>query len=476
VPGYEVLEELGRGGMGVVYKARQLRPRRLVALKMILAGDHAGADALARFNAEAESIARLRHPNIVQVHEVGEHAGRPYLTLEFIEGGSLAQRLADKRPSSREAAELLLPLARAVHFAHGKGVVHRDLKPANVLLAEDGAPKIADFGLAKQLDAMTSVAPVGPRTQSGAILGTPSYMAPEQAGGKSKDIGPAADVYSLGAILYEMLTGRPPFQGETVLDTLMKVASEEPVPPRQLRPKVPVDLETICRKCLQKAPADRYASAGGLADDLERFLGGEPIHARPPRARARTGRWLLRKRRADLAVGGGLVAFAGLALLVLALFWAWGLGGGGGEGLPKPVPAEASDGNPTVEGRVTYNGRPLTAGLVTFIPSPRQMKVEDGTEDRPRPIPGHGPVRAVIGPDGSYSLQLKSGPGHYRVTVQSEPEQGPALAPDAMKMVGPDARKEAVVPVPPMYANPETSPLTREVRAGRQTIDLVLID
>jgi hypothetical protein len=289
IPGYQILGELGRGGMGVIYKAWQLRPRRLVALKMILAGDYASAEALARFKIEAEAVARLAHPNIVAIHEVNEHQGRPYLTLEFVAGGNLGEHLRTKRFAPREAAELVEQLARAAQFAHRRGIVHRDLKPANVLLAlppEEGAerwvPKIADFGLAKQLDGASSLTPAGQRTQSGAILGTPGYMAPEQAEGKSKKVGPATDVYALGAVLYECLTGQPPFQGENMLDTLRKVATQKPVPPCQLRPDCPRELETICLKCLQKEPEGRYASAGELADELRRWLDGKPIQARPP--------------------------------------------------------------------------------------------------------------------------------------------------------------------------------------------------
>jgi serine/threonine protein kinase len=267
VPGYEILGELGRGGMGVIYKARQVRPRRLVALKMILAGEHAGPEALARFKAEAEAVARLSHANIVQVYEVGEHNGRPFLTLEFVDGGNLAQRLSEGRLKFRDCARLLYQLARAVQFALGRGIIHRDLKPANVLLARNeedeedtlGIPKISDFGLAKQVEGVVSVAGAGPRTQSGAIMGTPAYMAPEQAAGRSRAVGPAVDVYALGAILYECLTGRPPFQADSIIDLLMKVATEEPVPPRKLRSKCPRDLETICMKC--QGPWPSCASA-----------------------------------------------------------------------------------------------------------------------------------------------------------------------------------------------------------------------
>ena len=265
VPGYEVLGELGRGGMGVVYKARQVGLNRLVALKMILSGDYAAAGDLARFRLEAEAVAKFQHPNIVQIYDIDEVKGLPYFCLEFVDGGPLHKKLAGDPQPPRQAAELLRQLAAAMEYAHQRKIVHRDLKPANVLLAADGTPKIADFGLAKKLDDAES------RTQSGSILGTPSYMAPEQARGV--EVGPSADVYSLGAILYETLVGRPPFKGATVLDTLEQVRSQEPVPPSRLQPKVPRNLETICLKCLEKVPKNRYAGAGALAEDLRRFLG-----------------------------------------------------------------------------------------------------------------------------------------------------------------------------------------------------------
>jgi serine/threonine protein kinase len=274
VRGYEILGELGSGGMGAVYRARQVSLNRPVALKVIRAGAQARPEDLMRFRAEAEAVARLRHPNIVQIYEIGEHEGRPYLALELVDGGSLAQRLGGTPLPPRQAADLLTQLAEAVHAAHQARVVHRDLKPANVLLSGGGVPKMTDFGLAKLLDADTG------QTRSGAILGTPSYMAPEQATGRNKDVGPATDIYALGAILYETLTGRPPFTGATVLDTLEQVRSQEPVPPRYLQPKVPRDLETICLKCLRKDPGRRYGSARELAEDLRRFERGEPIHAR----------------------------------------------------------------------------------------------------------------------------------------------------------------------------------------------------
>jgi tetratricopeptide (TPR) repeat protein/tRNA A-37 threonylcarbamoyl transferase component Bud32 len=308
IPGYEVLGVLGRGGMGVVYKARQASLRRLVALKMILAGGHATAEQRARFRTEAEAAARLQHPNVVQVHEVGEHGGLPFFCLEFVDGGSLANRLDGTPWPPRQAAQLVETLARAVHAAHQRGIVHRDLKPANVLLAEDGTPKVTDFGLAKVLDATAEL------TGSGAIMGTPSYMAPEQTGRSAHAVGPAADVYSLGAVLYELLTGRPPFKGETPLATVAQVVADEPVPPRSLQPGLPRDLDTVCLKCLQKEPPKRYASAAALADDLRHFLAGEPIRARPVGPAGRLWRWGRRNPKvASLLAVLALVVAAGTA-------------------------------------------------------------------------------------------------------------------------------------------------------------------
>jgi WD40 repeat protein/tRNA A-37 threonylcarbamoyl transferase component Bud32 len=285
IPGYEVLAVLGRGGMGVVYKARQTALHRLVALKMILAGGHAADEDQRRFLAEAEAVAALQHPNVVQLYEFGRHDGLPYLTLEFVPGGSLADKLQDPPLPPREAARLVEQTAQGIQAAHGRGIVHRDLKPANVLLTEDGTPKVTDFGLAKRVEVGSGL------TATGAVIGTPSYMAPEQAGGQGKRVGPAADVYALGAILYECLTGRPPFKAATMLDTLLQVVGGEPVAVRQLQPGVPADLETICHKCLQKEPVRRYASAAELADDLRRFAADEPIRARRQSLAERLMRW-----------------------------------------------------------------------------------------------------------------------------------------------------------------------------------------
>jgi WD40 repeat protein/tetratricopeptide (TPR) repeat protein len=331
VPGYEVLGELGRGGMGVVYQARHCVLGRVVALKMIRAGAQAGPEELARFRTEAEAAARLQHANIVQIYEVGEHRGQPFLVLEYVEGDSLARHLGGTPLPARQAAALLQTLADTLHHAHQRGVVHRDLTPANVLLAARGTagdarpqaveflPKITDFGLAKLLTGAASG-----RTQTGAVLGTPSYMAPEQAGGKAKEVGPAADTYALGAILYECLTGRPPFKAETPLDTMLQVMSEEPVPPSRLQPKVPRDLETVCLKCLQKSPARRYASAELLADDLRRFAAGKAIAARPVGTAERAWRWCRRNPGVaglTAAVVVLLLAISGVSL-GMAYLWA----------------------------------------------------------------------------------------------------------------------------------------------------------
>ena len=307
---YGILRVLGRGGMGIVFAARQDQPRRLVALKMLDAGVAPSQERLERFRAESEMLARLSHPQIIRVLAVGEHQGRPYFTTEYAAGGSLAQKLAQATLPPRAAAALVEALVRTVAVAHAQGIVHRDLKPSNVLLAGDGTPLIADFGLAKQLADADALAAV--QTASGAILGTPSYMAPEQAAGANEVVGPASDVYALGAILYECLTGRPPFKAVSLLETLEQVRSQEPVPPRRLQPGVPRDLETICVKCLQKAPARRYPTAQALADDLGRFLRGEPIRARPVSMRERLAKWARRK-----PALAALLVVTGLALVAV---------------------------------------------------------------------------------------------------------------------------------------------------------------
>jgi WD40 repeat protein/tRNA A-37 threonylcarbamoyl transferase component Bud32 len=318
VGGYEILEELGRGGMGVVYKARHLKLQRVVALKMLLGGSFVTSEERARFRIEAEAVARLRHPNIVQIYEVGEHEvdtglPRPYFTLEFAAGGNLSTRLAGRPQPPRQAASWLETMARAAHYAHQQGIIHRDLKPSNVLLTEAGEPTLCDFGVAKLMTGSDV------KTKSGTLLGTAEYMAPEQAT-EGERVGPAADTYALGAILYTMLTGRPPFQGSNTLHILEQVRSQEPVSLRRLVPHLPRDLETICLKCLEKEPAHRYASARDLADDLHRFLLDEPIRARPAPFWERGWKWSKRRP----AVAGLLAAVLALAALgVVLIFGLW---------------------------------------------------------------------------------------------------------------------------------------------------------
>jgi serine/threonine-protein kinase len=353
VPGYDVQGVLGRGGMGVVYKAWHLRLHRTVALKMLLAGAYAQPQERERFLREAEAVAGLRHANIVQVYDVGDLDGLPYFTMEFVEGGNLTQKLAGTPQPADQAAALVTTLALAIGVAHQSGIVHRDLKPSNILLAVGSGPwavgreekdkpagggqqtagseekdirasslptahcplsalipKITDFGLARRLEAREGL------TVTGLPIGTPSYMAPEQAQGQKEAIAPATDVYALGAILYELLTGRPPFKGETAAETLLQVISHEPASPARLNAKVPRDLETICLKCLEKAPQKRYASAQALADDLKRFQEGRPIRARPLGWWGHLWRWARRN-----------PAAAALVVTALALV---GLAAGGG--------------------------------------------------------------------------------------------------------------------------------------------------
>ena len=302
VPGYEILGELGRGGMGVVYKAKQVGLNRVVALKMVIAGAYADPSTRARFLLEAESVAGMEHPNIVKVFAFGEHGGHPFLAMEFLPGGSLADHAKKSGLlPARQATELMAKLAAAVAHAHARGVVHRDIKPANVLLTTEGEPRLTDFGLAKVGRSDLSV--------TGQVLGTPAYMSPEQASGKTKEVGTPADVYALGAVLYDLLTGRPPFRGDSVAVTLQRVITAEPDRPRALNAAVPRDLETICLKCLEKAPEKRYATAQEVANDLNRFLTNTPIHARPTGTVERAVKWVKRNKGLTAAVRPSLCRY-----------------------------------------------------------------------------------------------------------------------------------------------------------------------
>ncbi len=309
IAGYEVLGMLGHGGMGVVYKAHHLKLNRDVALKMLLSGPYSRPQERARLMREAEAIARLQHPHIVQVHDVGELEGHPYFTMELLEGGTLARQLHKGPQSARASAQLVALLAAAVGFAHDHGIMHRDLKPANILLTADGTPKIADFGLARRLDISDDL------TVTGTRLGTPSYMAPEQASGQTSAVGPRVDIYALGAILYEMLTGRPPFRAETAIETERQVISVEPARPSKVNASVPRDLENICLKCLNKDPQRRYSSAIELAEDLERFLDGKPVLARPVGMLERLVKWV-RRRPGVAGLVASLVSLAVAGLIV----------------------------------------------------------------------------------------------------------------------------------------------------------------
>jgi tRNA A-37 threonylcarbamoyl transferase component Bud32 len=306
---YELLEEIARGGMGVVYKARQTSLNRIVALKMILSGQFAAPEEVQRFRSEAEAAANLDHPQIVPIYEVGEHEGQHYFSMKLIDGGSLTGHSLPM--PQRQAAELLATVARAVHHAHQRGILHRDLKPGNILLDAQGRPHVTDFGLAKR------VADDRGQTRTGSIVGTASYMPPEQARSE-KTLTTAIDTYSLGAILYELLTGRPPFRAASQLDTILLVLEREPELPRQIRPQVDRDLETICLKCLEKEASKRYGSAEGLAEDLERWLRDEPIMARPVQGRERLRRWCRRNRGIAVSLAG---SFATLLVGIIVASW-----------------------------------------------------------------------------------------------------------------------------------------------------------
>ncbi|NIP87332.1 MAG: protein kinase [Planctomycetales bacterium] len=311
---YQLWEEIGRGGMGVVYKAWQCSLDRTVALKMILQGELASADDLSRFRREAEAAGGLSHRNIVPIYEVGQHQGQAYFSMRYVEGENLAVRMAQGPLPTREAATIVAGVARALQAAHLRGILHRDIKPSNILLDSDGQPLVTDFGLAKQVTADPGL------TRSGAILGTPSYLAPEQAGGNRGEVSPASDVYSLGAVLYQCLTGRPPFQAATPLDTVMLVLEQDPLPPRLLNPRADRDLEMIALRCLQKPPELRYPTAAALAEDLEAYLRGEPVSARSGNFAAVIARWFRETHHVSVLENWGLLwMWHAVVLLALCL-------------------------------------------------------------------------------------------------------------------------------------------------------------
>ena len=314
VSGYKIIREIGSGGMGVVYLAEQIGLDRLVALKMALSNGRNDPEQLSRFQREAEACACLHHPNIVEIYDIGESDGAPYFSLELVEGADLSNQINGKPMATRQAAKTIETIARAMQYAHEKGVIHRDLKPSNILLTPEGVPKVADFGLAKLLEKDSA------QTRSGTILGSPCYMSPEQASGGGRDVGPSGDIYSLGAILYETLTGSPPFHANTPIETLRQLLTEDPVRPTRLNPRVPIDLETICMKCLEKSPSQRYASALALAEDIERFLNFDTVLARPVAVPARMWRWCRRK--TALATAVGLACLAIVATIVLSISFA----------------------------------------------------------------------------------------------------------------------------------------------------------
>jgi serine/threonine protein kinase len=304
---YELLEEVARGGMGIVYRARHLSLDRIVAVKMLLFGPLSSPEFVKRFRAEASAAASLQHPNIVAIHEVGVHQGQQYFAMDYVEGQSLAKLLANGPLPARSAASYLKTIAEAIHYAHERGILHRDLKPSNVLIDASDQPRVTDFGLARRLEGDSEL------TVTGQVLGSPNYMPPEQATAKRGKVSRRSDVYSLGAMLYHLLTGRPPFVGEVLTDTLEQVLNSEPVSPRLLNPSAPRDLETICLKCLEKEPDKRYATSQALADELGRFLNHEPVRARPVTRAERAWRWCQRKP----ALAGALAIAAVLLLTVL---------------------------------------------------------------------------------------------------------------------------------------------------------------
>jgi hypothetical protein len=453
--GYTIAGEVGRGAMGVVYRATEDALNRPVALKMILAGAHAGTHDLARFQREVQTVATLRHPNIVQIYAVGETGGLPYCALEFVEGGTLADRLRSGPLDPPAAARLVADLARAVHYAHQKGIVHRDLKPANVLIDADGRPKIADFGLAKFGDNSSL-------TGSAAVLGTPAYMAPEQADGRGKTVGPAADIYSLGAMLYECLTGRPPFKAGSALETLQQVLHDDPTGVRRSRPDVPRDLETVALKCLEKDPARRYPSAEALADDLDRFLAGHPVTARPLSWGGRTVR---RASRYRAALTGAAIATA-VTLLLVGLFWREPAGepghaGAGGEsttgGGQQAEEAEllVRVGDKTGPGSLYFErGVVLTSTDLLGMAgkdSPPPPKVEVVYH------PGRSDERTYDAEVVSVEPTVKVGVLRLRGDRLPDPPQPPSVT-------------VAASPPQPAEANPPAAPAGGEAPSGRATV------
>ena len=313
ISGYEMQRVLGRGGVAIVYLAQHVRLGRSVAVKMLLAGHHAKQRELDRFSREARTLAELHHPNIVQIFDVADYNGCPYFTMEYLNGGSLSDRVKERPMPAKDAASMIATFAEAIHAAHQSGIIHRDLTPSNILFTADGIPKITDFGLARHLHE------TGGLTITGAALGTPGYMAPEQADRRGGEIGPAADIYGLGAVLYKLLTGRPPFQAETTALTIRQLLFDEPLPPSKLNPSVPRDLETICLKCLSKEPQKRYETAAALADDVRRFERGEPILARPIGHVGRAVRWARRRPALAGALAAGVLLAS--ALVVTVLWW-----------------------------------------------------------------------------------------------------------------------------------------------------------
>ena len=354
LPGYEMQRVLGRGGVAIVYLAQHVRLERSVAVKMLLAGQHAKAHELDRFSREARSLAGLHHPNIVQIFDVADYNGCPYFTMEYLNGGTLSDRVKERPMPAKDAARITATFAEAIHVAHQSEIIHRDLTPSNILFTADGVPKITDFGLARHLHETNGL------TRTGAALGTPGYMAPEQADGRGSEIGPAADVYGLGAILYKLLTGRPPFQAETTALTIRQLLFDEPLRPSKLNPSVPRDLETICLKCLSKEPQERYETAAALADDLRRFERGEPILARPIGPLARAVRWARRRPALAGALAAGVLLAS--ALVVTVLWWHVQQDGarGGRRGIRRGRPERV--GATAGQGRVQGLGRRAGTG------------------------------------------------------------------------------------------------------------------